>query len=216
MRTLPTAWLLLLGLAWLLPACGVESDLIQPEPAGEAQDALGGEDQSPATCGPSPGPDDHTYTGGPPSQGGSSAYPSGHPIGGCANIPTPAHEVPPEVEWDAYLRNEQPDLLNAMTEAEAKANRIEKWNREYRFSNSRAGQLAREAHMLPEKWRPICEAACDAAVGAACMSAHFSCVAGAFWSFGGVLIPCEWAVISGCSAGFFVAKACHVKCNGGG
>jgi hypothetical protein len=214
-RTLPAAWLLLVGLAAHLQACGVESAVAVDGPAEEARDALGSEGPS-LPVGPPPGQDDHTYTCGPPEQGGSSAYPSGHPIGGGTNTPPPVRKASPGQEWDAYLQRKHPELFDAITEAEARAKRVERWEREYRFSNSRAGQLAREAHMLPERWRPLCEAACDAAVGAACAGATFSCVVGTFWSFGGVLIPCEWAVISGCSAGFFVVKACHVKCNGGG
>ena len=54
MRTLQYAWLLVVGLAGLLQACGVESDLIQSEPAGEAQEALGSEGPYPAPGGPPP------------------------------------------------------------------------------------------------------------------------------------------------------------------
>jgi hypothetical protein len=55
MRNLPAAWLLVVGLAGLSQACGVDSGAPRRQDTGEASEALGGEDPSPAPGGLPPG-----------------------------------------------------------------------------------------------------------------------------------------------------------------
>ena len=211
MRHHLAARLLMVGLAGLLPACGVQSDIIQGESAGEAQEALGSEGPYPAPCGPSPGPDDHTYTGGPPSHGGSSAYPSGHPIGGGTNFPSPAHAFTPAEEWQWFLYRTSPELLHAIERAEKLGKDLDY----VRFADSYGGREARRIGMSPARWRNICRFGCAVAAGASCAYVGATCATGSFMTFGGISIPCIYIVTAACGASVGIVTTCDIKCGGG-
>ena len=69
--------------------------------------------------------------------------------------------------------------------------------------------------MSPQQWKNICTFGCAVLAGAGCASVGFSCVAGAVWSFGGILIPCAWAATAACGAAAGISVTCAIKCNGG-
>lgn len=69
--------------------------------------------------------------------------------------------------------------------------------------------------MSPQRWKNICTFGCAVFAGAGCASVAGSCVAGAVWSFGGILIPCAWAATAACGAATGIAATCAIKCNGG-
>jgi hypothetical protein len=211
MRTLPAAWLLVVGLAGLLQACGVESAVARDGPADEAPDALGSEDPGPGPVGPTQGPDDHAYTGGPPSRGGSSAYPSGHPIGGGTNFPPPAHAFTPAEEWQWFVYRTNPELLHAIEGAEKLGKDLDY----VRFADSYGGREARRIGMSPQRWRNICRFGCAVAAGASCAYVTGTCATGSFMTFGGISIPCIYIVTAACGASVGIVTTCDIKCGGG-
>lgn len=75
------------------------------------------------------------------------------------------------------------------------------------------GEVAQ--NLTPRKWQEICTLGCALLAGAGCASVTASCTAGAIWSFGGVLIPCAYAVAAACTASVSVTVVCGFKCAGG-
>ena len=65
------------------------------------------------------------------------------------------------------------------------------------------------------QWQKLCALGCSAFAGAGCASVGASCVAGALWSFGGILIPCSYAVVAACTGSTTVITVCGIKCLGG-
>ena len=65
------------------------------------------------------------------------------------------------------------------------------------------------------RWQKLCALGCSAFAGAGCASVSTSCVAGALWSFGGILIPCAYAVVAACTGSVTVITVCGIKCIGG-
>lgn len=68
--------------------------------------------------------------------------------------------------------------------------------------------------LTPQKWRELCTLGCAVLAGAGCYSVTASCTAGAVWSFGGVLIPCAYAVAAACTGSISVTTVCSFKCAG--
>ncbi len=65
------------------------------------------------------------------------------------------------------------------------------------------------------KWQQICVVGCAVFSNAGCASVSTSCVAGALWSFGGILIPCSYAVVAACTGAATAGAVCSIKCSGG-
>lgn len=73
-----------------------------------------------------------------------------------------------------------------------------------------------EAQEALTQWQKICVLGCTTLASAGCASVSASCVAGAVWSFGGILIPCVYAEIAACTGAANVIAVCGIKCTGGG
>jgi hypothetical protein len=84
-----------------------------------------------------------------------------------------------------------------------------------------AGEIAEETETTGEaqealtQWQKICVLGCSTFAGAGCAAVGVSCTAGALWSFGGILIPCAYAVIAACAGAASVTTVCAIKCVGG-
>lgn len=65
------------------------------------------------------------------------------------------------------------------------------------------------------QWQKICALGCATFAGAGCAAVSTSCTAGALWSFGGILIPCSYAVVAACAGATSVTTVCGIKCLGG-
>lgn len=65
------------------------------------------------------------------------------------------------------------------------------------------------------KWQQTCTLGCAILAAAGCASVSTSCTAGAIWSFGGVLIPCAYAVVAACTGSASITTVCAIKCAGG-
>jgi hypothetical protein len=130
-------------------------------------------------------------------------------------VPPPQYNGMPAVPF-SLLGSLSSEVRKAIADARRKADKIEAWDREYRFSNSKAGQLAREANMKPVDWVPLCIGACDGLLLMANFAVVGACVWGTPWTFGAITLPCQWVVGAGLGLSGFTAAACHVKCSGGG
>lgn len=66
--------------------------------------------------------------------------------------------------------------------------------------------------MVLVKGGALCEYSCGGAVAAGCAAVTFACTAGTLWAFGGISIPCQYAVVAACygmgAAGVACAKIC--------
>lgn len=60
----------------------------------------------------------------------------------------------------------------------------------------------------------LCQYSCAGAVAAGCATVAAACTAGTVWTFGGVSIPCTYAMVAACygigAAGLACAKLCEV------
>jgi hypothetical protein len=65
------------------------------------------------------------------------------------------------------------------------------------------------------QWQKICVLGCSTLAGAGCASVSMSCTAGTLWSFGGILIPCVYAVVAACAGAASVTTVCAIECVGG-
>lgn len=65
------------------------------------------------------------------------------------------------------------------------------------------------------QWQKVCVLGCTTFAGAGCAAVGVSCTAGALWTFGGILIPCGYAVIAACAGATSVITVCGIKCLGG-
>jgi len=65
------------------------------------------------------------------------------------------------------------------------------------------------------QWQKVCVLGCATFAAAGCASVGASCTAGALWSFGGILIPCAYAVVAACTGAASVTTVCSIKCLGG-
>ena len=65
------------------------------------------------------------------------------------------------------------------------------------------------------KWQQRCTLGCATLAAAGCASVSASCTAGAVWSFGGILIPCAYAVVAACAGSASITTVCAIKCAGG-
>ncbi len=65
------------------------------------------------------------------------------------------------------------------------------------------------------KWQQMCTLGCATLAAAGCASVGASCTAGAVWSFGGILIPCAYAVVAACAGSASITTVCAIKCAGG-
>ena len=72
-----------------------------------------------------------------------------------------------------------------------------------------------EAQQALTKWQQVCIVGCAAFANAGCAAVSTSCVAGALWSFGGILIPCSYAVIAACTGAATAGAVCSIKCSEG-
>jgi hypothetical protein len=63
----------------------------------------------------------------------------------------------------------------------------------------------------PRMSRQTCRDVCDYVKDMSCLTVGFTCSAGAVWTFGGVAVPCYYAVFAACSGAFVSAKACREK-----
>jgi hypothetical protein len=64
-------------------------------------------------------------------------------------------------------------------------------------------------------WKEICIVGCAVFAAGGCMAVSGSCVAGAVWSFGGILIPCAYAVTAACVSAAGISAICALRCGGG-
>jgi hypothetical protein len=84
------------------------------------------------------------------------------------------------------------------------------------METSRGSSSSGDKHVTrlsAKQWRDICNTACEVASVAGCVAVHGACAAGAVWSFGGVLVPCEWAVLAACGGAATLGGACKAKCD---
>jgi hypothetical protein len=65
------------------------------------------------------------------------------------------------------------------------------------------------------QWQKVCTLGCVAFSNGGCAAVSTSCVAGALWSFGGILIPCSYAVVAACVGAGMAGTVCAIKCGGG-
>jgi hypothetical protein len=65
------------------------------------------------------------------------------------------------------------------------------------------------------KWQQLCILGCAAFSNGGCAAVSTSCTAGALWSFGGILIPCSYAVVAACAGAGVAGTVCAIKCTGG-
>ena len=65
------------------------------------------------------------------------------------------------------------------------------------------------------QWQKVCTLGCVAFSNGGCAAVGTSCVAGALWSFGGILIPCSYAVVAACVGAGMAGTVCAIKCAGG-
>jgi hypothetical protein len=65
------------------------------------------------------------------------------------------------------------------------------------------------------QWQKVCTLGCVAFSNGGCAAVGTTCVAGAVWSFGGILIPCSYAVTAACIGAGFAGTVCAIKCSGG-
>lgn len=72
-----------------------------------------------------------------------------------------------------------------------------------------------EAQDALTQWQKVCTLGCVAFANGGCAAVGVSCTAGALWSFGGVLIPCGYAVVAACAAAGMAGTVCAIKCTGG-
>jgi hypothetical protein len=84
-----------------------------------------------------------------------------------------------------------------------------------------AGEIAKDTETMGEaqealtQWQKICVLGCATFAGAGCAAVGVSCTAGALWSFGGILIPCAYAVVAACAGAASLTTVCAIKCVGG-
>lgn len=64
-------------------------------------------------------------------------------------------------------------------------------------------------------WRQSCRYACKMAEGLSCVAVGGLCVSGATWTFGGVAIPCYYAVLAACAGALTAGTACTTWCDRG-
>jgi hypothetical protein len=64
-------------------------------------------------------------------------------------------------------------------------------------------------------WKEICIVGCATLATAAAVTVTAGCVAGTLWSFGGILIPCEYAVAASWIAAAEISAVCSLRCGGG-
>jgi hypothetical protein len=60
----------------------------------------------------------------------------------------------------------------------------------------------------------LCEYSCAGAATAGCAAVALACTAGTVWTFGGVSIPCGYAVVAACYAIGAGGLACTKLCGG--
>jgi hypothetical protein len=72
-----------------------------------------------------------------------------------------------------------------------------------------------EAQQSLTQWQKVCVLGCTTFAGAGCAAVGVSCTAGTLWSFGGILIPCSYAVVAACAGATSVITVCGIKCVGG-
>jgi hypothetical protein len=63
------------------------------------------------------------------------------------------------------------------------------------------------------KWREACHLSCGAANIVGCGVVTYSCVAGTVWTYGGLAIPCKYAVIAACLGAYAADRACEKWCD---
>lgn len=71
-----------------------------------------------------------------------------------------------------------------------------------------------EAQEALTKWQQVCIVGCQTFATAGCTAVGLSCTAGTLWSFGGILIPCTYAVLAACTGGTLAGSVCALKCAG--
>lgn len=76
-------------------------------------------------------------------------------------------------------------------------------------------EMVGEATEYLTNWQQVCIVGCQVFANAGCTSVSLSCTAGAVWSFGGVLIPCVYAVLAACAGATAAGTVCTFKCSGG-
>jgi hypothetical protein len=72
-----------------------------------------------------------------------------------------------------------------------------------------------EAQDALTQWQKVCTLGCVAFSNGGCAAVGVSCTAGALWSFGGILIPCSYAVVAACVGAGMAGTVCAIKCSGG-
>lgn len=72
-----------------------------------------------------------------------------------------------------------------------------------------------EAQDALTQWQKVCVLECVAFANGGCAAVGVSCTAGALWSFGGILIPCGYAVVAACAGAGMAGTVCAIKCSGG-
>jgi hypothetical protein len=82
-------------------------------------------------------------------------------------------------------------------------------------ARSQAPEPIGEATECLTKWQQVCIVGCQVFATAGCTSVSLSCTAGAVWSFGGILIPCAYAVLAACTGATAAGTVCTFKCVGG-
>ena len=82
-------------------------------------------------------------------------------------------------------------------------------------AQSQASEPIGEATECLTKWQQVCIVGCLVFANAGCTSVSLSCTAGAVWSFGGILIPCAYAVLAACAGATAAGTVCTFKCTGG-
>jgi hypothetical protein len=60
----------------------------------------------------------------------------------------------------------------------------------------------------------LCEISCGGAAAAGCAAVSLACAAGTVWTFGGISIPCQYAVVAACYAIGGGGVACAKLCSG--
>ena len=76
-------------------------------------------------------------------------------------------------------------------------------------------EVVGEAQEALTQWQKVCVLGCTTFAGAGCAAVGVSCTAGTLWSFGGILIPCSYAVVAACAGATSVITVCGIKCLGG-
>jgi hypothetical protein len=71
-----------------------------------------------------------------------------------------------------------------------------------------------EAQEALTKWQQVCIVGCQTFATAGCTAVGLSCTAGTLWSFGGILIPCTYAVLAACTGATLAGSVCALKCAG--